>query len=255
MNVDELTDEQLKLSREMVKFSLGFCNACYFGDANEKEGKINNGTMSLVKFKGERFGITNFHVIEEYRARLKNEPNIKLYIGNMPIELENTLFDEDKDLDLCILYLDDYNENEFGSDGDIPTHFFEIDDFTADGVSEGDFVLFGGYPGVWRSRPKSNHLIFDSLSSGGTEVTEVTSRSIRCELALEKCVVTLDQHHHEFPENLGGISGGPVFLNKILPSGISVFKIIGFIYEHIVDYDSILVRPISFINDKFHIVR
>ena len=250
-----LTEKQVKLSREMVKFSLKFCNACYFGNPTADDVKVNNGTMTLVKYKGERFGITNFHVVDAYRVRLRDEPDIDFYVGNTLIDLDETLFDEDRDLDLCTFYLDGYEEEQFGSNGEIPTHFFEIDNFTSGEIKKGDFVLLGGFPGVWRSRPKSNHLIFDSLSTGSTEVTEVTSRNVRCELALDKCVVTLNQHHNEFPENLGGLSGGPVFLNQVLPSGISTFKLIGFIYEHIAEYDSIMVRPISFINENFWIRR
>jgi len=254
MRIEDLTDEQVKLSREMVKFPLKFCNACFFGEPEDQNGKVNNGTMTLVKHNGEKYGITNFHVIEAYRQRRETE-SIDFYIGNLKIDIVNTLLDEDKELDLCTLYLDGYPEESFGSNGDVPTYFYEIGDFSCSEISQGDFVMFGGYPGVWRSRPERNHLIFDTLSSGSTEVTEVTPRNIRCELALHKCVVTLAQHQTEFPQNLGGLSGGPVFLNRLLPSGLSVFKLIGIIYEHMEEYDSILVRPISFINESFHIAR
>lgn len=255
MDISKFTDEQKMLSMEMVKFPLKFSNACFFGASSDVDVKVNNGTMTLVRFNGEKYGITNFHVIEAYRERLKNEPEIVFYIGNTQVDLEETLLDEDKGLDLCTLYLEGYEESRFGSNGEIPTHFYEIDDFGLGSLSEGDFVLFGGYPGVWRSRVETNHLMFDSLSSGGTEVTEVTSRNIRCEISLDKCIITMTQHHDKFPKNLGGLSGGPVFLNQLLPSGLSVFKLIGIIYEYIEEYDSIMVRPISFINEQLLLVK
>lgn len=253
--METLTEGQIKLSREMVKFSLTFCNACYFGSPSDENVKVNNGTMTLVSYGGERYGITNFHVVDAYRERLRSEPDIDFYIGNTAINLNESLIDEDKDLDLCTLKLSAYEEEYFCSNGEISTHFYELDDFSTGDIKEGDFVLFGGFPGVWRTRPKANHLIFDSLSSGSTEVTEVTCRNIRCELTLGKCVVTLNQHHHEFPDNLGGLSGGPVFLHQIHTSGISTFKLIGFVYEYMAEYDSILVRPLSFINESFKILR
>ena len=255
MNESTLSKEQIQLSREMVKFSLGFCNACFFGNPSDEGVKVNNGTMTLVKYGGELYGITNFHVIESYRERLTNESDLDFYIGNTSINLNEVLIDEDKDLDLCTLRLSQYEEDSFGSCGEIPTHFFELDDFSDGDITVGAFVLFGVCPGVWRTRPESNYLIFDSLSSGSTEVTEVTARNIRCELALDKCVVTLKQHHDEFPNNLGGLSGGPVFLHQIHASGVSTFKLVWFIYEHMAEYDSILVRPISYINENFEIVR
>lgn len=255
MNIEDLTEEQIKLSQEMIKFSLKFCSPCYFGNPSDENVIVNNGTMTLVKYGGERYGITNFHVVDAYRKRLKDEPNIDFYIGNTRINLDEALIDEDKDLDLCTLKLNAYEEEKFSSNGEIPTHFYELDDFSTGDIKEGDFVLFGGFPGVWRTRPKSNHLIFDSLSSGSTEVTEVTPRNFRCELALEKCVVTLNKQDNEFPDNLGGLSGGPVFLHQINTTGISTFPLIGFIYEHIAEYDSILVRPLAFINENFQILR
>jgi hypothetical protein len=250
-----LTEEQKILSTELIKFPLKFCNACYFGNPADDAVKVNSGTMTLVSYKGEKFGITNHHVVEEYRQRQNDESNIDFYIGNALINLDETLFDEDRYLDLSIFYLEGYQEKDFGSNGEIPTHFYEIDDFTLGNIKVGDFVLFGGFPGVWRSRPKSNRLIFDSLSSGSTEITEITPRNIRCELALDKCVVTLNQHGRNIPENLGGLSGGPAFLHQVHSSGISTFKLVGFIYEHMVAYDSIMIRPLSFINEKFCIIR
>ncbi len=250
-----LTKKQQELSLEMIRFPLKFSNACYFGSPSDELIKVNNGTMTLVRFKGEKYGITNFHVIDAYRQRLSKEPDIVFYIGNTQIDLEETLVDEDKDLDLSILYLEGYDEEQFGSGGEIPTHFYDIDDFTLGSLSEGDFIMFGGYPGVWRTRPETNHLVFDSLSSGGTEVTEVTDMNIRCEIAIDKCNISLSEHHSELPENLGGLSGGPVFSIEVLPSGLAVFNLIGIIYEHIVNYDSIMIRPITFINDQMLLVR
>lgn len=255
MNIESLTEEQIKLSREMVRFSLKFCNACYFGNPSDENVKVNSGTMTLVNYCGEQFGITNFHVVDAYRERLRNESDIEFYIGNSPINLDKALIDEDKDLDLCTLNLSAYEEGCFGSNGEIPTHFYELGDFSTGDVKKGDFVLFGGFPGVWRTRPETNHLIFDSLSSGSTEVSEVTHRNIRCELALEKCVVTLNKQQNEFPDNLGGLSDGPVFLHKIHTSGISTFKLIGLIYEYMEEYDSIIIRPLSFINENLQIPR
>ena len=254
MTTEDITKEELALSKEMAQFPMKFCNACFFGDASDPSGKVNNGTMTLVRYKGEKFGITNFHVIDAYRKRLANEPDIKFYIGNTLIDIEETLFDENEDLDLCTLYLDAYEEKDFGSFGDIPTHFFEIDEFPLAQVSEGEFVLFGGFPGVWRTRPETNHLVFDSLSTGGTEVAEVTDMNIRCELAIDNCLVTMNRHDRALPDDFGGLSGGPMFARRELSSGVTIFKLAGIIYQHMPEYDSITIRPVTFINECFHVV-
>jgi len=248
-----LSDDQKNLGDELTRFPMYFCNACFFGDPSDISTKVNNGTITLVKYKNRIFGITNYHVINEFRYRLQNEPKIKFGIGNVEINIEKSIIDEDPYLDLCTLDLQDHEESDFHPHGNVPTHFYEIDDFTTGNLKTGDFVLFGGYPGVWRERPTSNHLIFDTLSSGSTEVNEFTSQNIRCELALDKCIITLKEHHVEFPKNLGGLSGGPVFHHYLSPAGISQFKLVGIIYEHIPEYDSILARPISYLNEHFKI--
>lgn len=246
-----LSEDQKNLGDELTRFPMNFCNACFFGDPADNSSKVNNGTITLVKHKNKRFGITNHHVINEFRNRLQNEPEIKFAIGGAEINIEKSIIDEDPSLDLCTLDLQDHEESDFHSHGNVPTHFYEIDNFTTGNLKAGEFVLFGGYPGVWRERPSSNHLIFDTLSSGSTEVNELTTQNIRCELALDKCTITLKENHDEFPENLGGLSGGPVFHHHLSPAGISQFKLVGIIYEHMAEYDSILARPISFLDENF----
>ena len=248
-----LSDDQMKLADELTRFPMLFCNACFFGDPGDDSTRVNNGTVTLIKYNNNKFGITNYHVIDEFRKRLKDEPNIKFGIGGAEINLESSIIDESQDLDLCTLNLDNHDESDFHSRGNVPTHFYEIDDFTTGNLKAGEYVLFGGYPGVWRTRPTSNHLIFDTLSSGSTEVNEFTSQNIRFELALDKCIITPKENHDKFPENLGGLSGGPVFHHHQSSTGISKFKLVGIIYEHIAEYDSILARPISFINEHFQI--
>ncbi|WNZ56561.1 hypothetical protein QT397_04125 [Microbulbifer sp. MKSA007] len=250
MNNITLTEDEKDLSNELVKFSLQFCTACYFGSPSDKEVKVNNGTVTLIEYKNVKYGITNFHVIEAFRQRLEEEPELELYIGNALINLEGLVRDEDEKLDLCILNLDDYDEEEFRSNGNIPTTFYPIQELSKINVSKGDFILFGGYPGVWRERPEVNHLIFDSLSTGSMEVSEVTERNIRCEFSLEGCHITLSEHHNSIPNNFGGLSGGPVFLNRTLPSGINIFEFVGIIYEYMELSNSIMIRPSSFIDEN-----
>ncbi|MEJ1298321.1 MAG: hypothetical protein RPU64_04120 [Candidatus Sedimenticola sp. (ex Thyasira tokunagai)] len=246
----ELTDEQRKVVNELTEFPMKFCNAFFFGDPSDESVKVNNGTMTLIKYNNQRYGITNYHVIDKFRKRREEEPNIKLAIGNAEINLEDSLIDEDPKIDLCTFNLEIYKESDFESNGDVPTFFYELDDFSTGSLKEGDFVLLGGFPGVWRERPHSNHLAFDTLSSGSTKVTEFTGKNLRCELALDKCIFTGKHGRDEFPENLGGISGGPAFLHYVTDAGFSQFKLVGVIYEHVPAYDSILIRPISFFDEN-----
>jgi len=255
MNPHNISEAERILADTLVRYPMMFCSACYFGDPSDKSMKVNNGTMTLIKHNSKRYGITNYHVVQEYRNRFLDEPDIRFCVGNVEIDLESAVLDEDRNLDLCTLNFDEYDEESFGSGGDVPTRFLNIENFDTIGLKEGDYVLFGGYPGVWRERPTSNHLIFDTLSTGGTQVIDVTPRNIICELAIDKCIISLSNHRERFPDNLGGLSGGPVFFHELSGAGISIFKFVGIIYEHMQDFDSVLIRPASFIDNDFMIKR
>lgn len=243
------------LAEVLTRYPMSFCTACFFGNPKHAEGKVNNGTLSLLKYNGERYGITNYHVIAEYRRRLAEDSELQLYFGRTRVDLDSVLFDEDEDLDLCIFYLDEYAESDFAMDGEVPTQFFPVGDLHyVTKLASGDFILMGGYPGVWRVKLSALEYQFDTLSSGGTEVAEVTKKNIRCELKLDQCIVT-SKHGRDFPENIGGLSGGPVFHHSLTQAGISKFEFVGVIYEHMFEYDSVLIRPASFLDERMWINR
>ena len=248
-----VTEEEKRLARELSKFPMKFCNACYFGDPSDEGGIVNNGTMTLIKYNDSRYGITNHHVVNAYRARLENEPELKFYVGNAEVNIVESIIDDNENLDICTVDLNDIDEESFRSEGQISTIFFEIDDFTVGDIKEGDFVLFGGYPGAWRERPQPNHIIFDTLSTGATEVNTASDMNIICELSLDKCITTLMNHRDCLPESFGGISGGPVFHHKTTEAGISVFKLVGIIYEYAPLYEAFFIRPISFITENMRV--
>ncbi len=243
----ELTEKEKQISEQLVRFPLEFTSPCYFGDPSTKDIGVNNGTITLIRYRGEKYGITNHHVIEEYRKRLKKEESLRLFIGNERIDLDSVLLDEDENHDLCTLYLEEYSDNSLRSGGEVPTSFFQVDEFTVGELKKGDFILFGGYPGIFRKRPKENELDFGTLSSGGTEVSDVTEYNICCTLSIDKCHVTAPAGD-ELPENLGGISGGAVFHHKLSKQKVSSFGLVGVIYEYQPSYDSLLIRPISLID-------
>ncbi|GAA6153819.1 hypothetical protein [Pseudoteredinibacter isoporae] len=237
------------LGVQLTKYSLSFTSPCYFGNPNRDDAKVNNGTVTLIKFRGERFGLTCFHVINEYRKRVEEEGDVSLYIGNILVELDEIWFDENEGYDLCTLYLEPYAEEKFGAYGEVPTHFFELEEFTNEGVEIGNFVLWGGYPGVWRERPSSDNVIFDTISSGSTLIDDAAADIITCRLEVDKCLITI-QNGRDMTGDLGGISGGPLFLHKISSAGISSFSLVGIIYQYSPNVDVLLSRPVTLIRDN-----
>lgn len=249
--VTKVSGDEERLSRVLVGFSLTYCVPIYFGDPSEPNGLINSGTITLVRRNDENYGITNFHVVDGFRDRLRDNPNVHLYVGGQRVELNDVLLDEDKDLDIAVLYLEGFREEVFFTQGDIPTSFYNFPVSSVDDINEGGFVLFGGYPGVWRERDGRN-VVFDSFSSGGTLINDASEKNIRCEIAANKSVVTRVRRDSP-PTNLGGLSGSPVFIEMEGEAGVRNFVLVGVIYEYIEQYDSILIRPLHCINDDMTI--
>ena len=83
------------LAEVLTRYPMSFCTACFFGNPKHAEGKVNNGTLSLLEYNGERYGITNYHVIAEYRRRLLEDSELQLYFGGKRVDLDSVLFDEE----------------------------------------------------------------------------------------------------------------------------------------------------------------
>lgn len=241
-------DNDKALAEVLVRYPMMFCVPCFFGAPGSNDGRLNNATLTLLEYKGERYGITNYHVIDEYRRRLAEDPGVHLYFGGVKADLDLVLLDEDSDVDICVFYLEEYPEKDFATDGEVPTQFFPVGDLCyVENLVAGDFVLMGGYPGAWRVKLSSLNFQFDTLSFGGTEVSEATEMNIRCELKVGQSTL-VSKNREKFPDNIGGLSGGPVFHHSVTNRGISKFEFVGVIYEYIHEYDSVLIRPASIFN-------
>lgn len=243
------------LARELALLPGKFSQACYFGNPLITEMRLNNGTVTLATDEHRRIGITNAHVIQGYRNRKVTEPELNFYIGTAIIDIESIIISEDEDFDICTISLDDIPEAELRSNGSVETHYTTLIPGVLPNLSEGDFIAFGGFPGVWRQQPAHNELIFDTFSTGGTEISDISDRTIRCQLDLENTVMTLADHHASAPQDLGGLSGGPAFKIHILESGIAVFPLVGIISEHMQQYDSVLIKRLNCIDSDFNILR
>ena len=248
----KLSYQEKQLINQLERFSINFCSPCFFGDFRDDNVKVNNGTITLIRYQGHRYGLTNYHVIDTFRERLRIEPSIKLNIGNQEVDLLDQVISESIEFDLCIISLDNFSETSFKSFGDVPTIFFDIDDFSLGSLEEGDFVVFGGYPGEWRLRPQANHLVFDTFSSGGSKVVLINEKFIKCELALHECYINMTQRN-ELPKIFGGLSGGPVFYRQKSSSGIETFKMVGILCEFGENLGIFDIRPISLVNEDLTI--
>jgi hypothetical protein len=100
----------------------------------------------------------------------------------------------------------------------------------------GDFICFGGFPGVWREQPKLEEVVFKSFSHGASEVTSVGEDHVVSQLNREYwvgCRGTRGLDLYEF----GGMSGGPAFIWRGLRADL-----VGFIYQYAAGFDLLYIR-------------
>lgn len=158
MNLDNLDPDLVKkakkiaagpLGEKMAKFPLLFAAATFFGESPtcSYPQRLNSGTTSLIDFGNGPIAITCFHVLDEYRKRLKKDPQTIFQIGLLQINPLKNIIDENKDLDLVTINLANENVKEIANNEEIGSRFFNPPFWPAKDVKEGDFVAFGGFPG------------------------------------------------------------------------------------------------------------
>lgn len=240
------------LSEEFVKFPLSIATPVYFGDMSKhaSDAKLGNGTGTLVALGDRRFCITNHHVLHAYRQRVATNPSVRFQIGNVQVDPETILVSESSHFDLVVLDASAWPAQEIASDGPVPTRFMEAYEWPPRLPKKGQFVMFGGYPGYWRESTGPQNVRFDTLSSGATEVHDARDDNIVCQLQLERCLTHSFVPGRDNPGELTGLSGGPVLMERQSAGGISVFELIGIIYEYSSSIDALYIRPLSLISSE-----
>lgn len=247
-----LSEKQKSILTEDAKYPMRFAAPCFFGNPSYAHTDISNGTVTLIRFKDEKFGLTAAHVIDEYIERKSNDGNLQLHIGGHQVSLDDILFDKDQSKDICVLYLDEYEEAGFSMNGGVPTEFIDVKNTEIDPPEAGEFLLFGGYPGDLRRIVSHNELNFGTMSSGGTQIEDVSIDQLLCQLRITEA--TFAYSERKIPAApFGGLSGGPVFVRRTSNTGIVTFPLIGTIFEYGETMDILRVRLVSCLDDCLYI--
>lgn len=217
---------------------MGYATPCYFGNPNIEGTKINNGTASLISYHGENCAVTNHHVVKAYKERCEKE-DLHFYLGNKQFILDDILISECEEYDLAVLHLEGVKAEDIGCLGDVPTSFLEVNSLEEPNIKEGEFIMFGGYPGGYRER-KGLAVCFGTYSSGSSEVQTVSRDVVTTSINIEKCIKFGSER---LLDDLGGISGGPALYETTLESGLIIHKFLGVVCQYSQSYDSLLIRP------------
>ena len=189
----------------------------------KKDGRMTNGTVTFLQTPVEVLGVTNSHVANE---ALSNHDGQGLQLGAARLD-PSRLIAHHPTLDLATFHLSDV--------------FLATSGHTASTLPvwppvpplEGEPVLFGGYPGAYRT------LLPGAVDFSGTwfgaVVASVSENSVGMVLDLERSESFSPRRVPPHAE-LGGCSGGPVF--RIVDSnGIEHLELAAIIYECSSDYE------------------
>jgi len=244
------------LGKEMTKFPLLFATAVSFKDLTGVNSvhTVNNGTVTLVDFGSGQMAITCSHILDEYRKRLKDNNKFVFRIGNTVLNPLEYLIDESPELDLATINLSGIDINDISLGKEIGTSFFHAENWPPSDVKVGDYVAFGGFPGKWKEQVSSGDLMFDSFSGGSTEISSINEEYFICKFEREYWIESLDIKNGRDLHELGGLSGGPVFLIRG-NNGIMYHEFVGVVCEFHEGFDLLRISKAKFINKDGSISR
>lgn len=247
----QLNPQQVAIARQYAKFALQFSAVICFGEGRGIP-TVNHGNISLLKMDGRQFGVTNYHVVERFRQRKAEGEPLFCQIGNVPVDPIDRLHSCSEALDLAILDLSEVDAASIRGTRDIPCQFHQPEVWPPRMPQRGEFALLGGFPVTKRTQLGGRHFEFGAFSSGATLIDSVQADVITCRIEIDKCVISLDRDGKGL-EDLPGISGSPVMVERRRESGIVVFDLIGIVFEHSMSWDVLRIRPLSLLDSHGHI--
>lgn len=232
------------LGEHLAKYPLLFAKAMFFGGGPSRDrSRIRNGTVTLADLGTGPLAITCAHVISTYRRMRKYTDRLVFQIGDMALDPLIQLIDEDPISDIATIRLtseqakDVVRGSELGSCIHLPISWPPAP------LRVGDFVAFGGFPGKLRTRRSADHLIFDSWSSGASEVSSVSETRFVSAFDRTQWVHSFGDPRYLHFSALGGISGGPAFVDRGLYR-----EFVGIVSDYSANYDAVNFAVSSRIN-------
>lgn len=234
------------LGEEMAKFPLLFASALIFGQRplRNRPAEINSATITLLDLGNGPLGITCHHVLDEYRNRRNLDSRIIFQVRNTELDPQAQLIDENAKIDLATIRLTDSQVKSIISCGKIGSCIFQPSSWPPPPLKKGEFVAFGGFPGSIRSLASFDEIEFPSWSSGASQVSSVSDLQFISAFEREYWVSSFGEKYHMDSRALGGMSGGPAFINRGL-----YWDLAGIVSQYHEDYDAMLfasariVRP------------
>lgn len=225
------SETRRRLELEATKYPITCCLPVLLAEHPGMGDYTNSGTMTLLASPNGIIGITCSHILEEYVKLALQGVNLLLEVGECKIDPNKHLISHNSALDLCTFSFTTQEYMQMKANQEIiGSNCISIIHRTP--IQAGDYITIGGFPGQWRDKLNNTTFRFDSFSFAGCAITtsldeHFTSR-IDC---LNKWPRTLDKHSRNIPSHPGGLSGGPILINKLSENGFFHWELVGIITD------------------------
>ncbi len=234
---------------ELIRVQLECCTPVYFVPseplATDFE-KVRNGTMTFAKVGQSIFGISCAHVYRDYQ-RMERDTGASAWIKNTRFNPEKLLIhiDDKEDIALFRFETSMLRENEIRPTETVISPFKKQE--------KGERILMTGFPGAWKRPCPANpsrliwkpfHALLLSEKPGNFDTrTQVDRTHIK----------PIEGFDNAPPHsNLGGCSGGPVFLVNV--DGVLHWRLVGVFTESSASYEIIAFNSLQALDSHLKLV-
>jgi len=230
------------LGKELAKYPLLFAKAVFFGRRPSRSHPtlVRNGTITLADLGEGPIGITCHHVIEQYRNLRSQHDDILFQIGHIVMDPLPQLIAQSARLDVAVIRLTDLQVRAITSEGKIGSCLYLPKQWPPPEAKEGQFLSFGGFPGKLREAVDFDDLVFNSWSSGATEISSVSEHRLVSAFDRSCWVGAFGARDKLDLTELGGLSGGPAFINRGL-----YWDLVGIVSDYHENYDAMFFAATS----------
>ena len=206
-----LTDDEkaryLAVNRQLVGFARDHAVPVIFAPPLSVGGEVNGATGCILRLGAEAFFVTASHVLAGYEARAKDGERLNWQVGNLPPldPLPRIAWRDDRK-DIVLMRLRDDEVQAIG-----PCSISTPAQWPPPPPQEGQIVVLSGYPGLLREIDPSGWIGAGPFSAL-FRVTTVGEDYCTCRIEQKDLVSFTDAMPPPAGTNMGGISGGPVFL-------------------------------------------
>lgn len=196
-------------------------------------GEMHNGTMTFVQTGSGVLGVTNAHVAEGI-AECTDEPGRGCQLGGAHLDPARFIARHPKH-DLATYRLSEVFL------APAKHHSASVTSWPPKPPGEGDTVLYGGYPGMYRAQREGSFDFMFAWFAG--KVSSASERHVGMVLEIETSR-SLSAERTPPGADLGGWSGGPVF-RVVEENNLERLELAAIIYEYSQSFEIAFAHPLN----------